>query len=213
MKKITDIHQLDINGSYTYADYLTWRFMERVELIWGKIRKMTAAPSTKHQKVLGDLHIALRNALGNNPCQVFLAPFDVRLPIGKLKEQEEINVVQPDLCVICDPNKLDEKGCHGTPDLIIEVLSPSSSTRDLKDKRQLYQQAGVPEYWVIDPFDGVAHVFIINEHGEYLNRYPITAEDTLKSETLPNLEIPMNNLFPDILEEPEKPYGEHVVRI
>lgn len=213
MKTITDINQLDLEKTYTYADYLTWRFMERVELIWGKIRKMTPAPSTKHQKVVGDLHLNLRKSLSHHSCQVFLAPFDVRLPVRKKETMKEENVVQPDLCVVCDENKIDEQGCNGAPDLIIEVLSPSSSIRDLKDKRQLYQQAGVPEYWVVDPFDGIAHVFVMDENGEYINRYPITAEDILKSETIPNLEIPMKDIFPEILKEPKELYGKHVVRI
>lgn len=126
---------------------------------------------------------------------------------------KEENVVQPDLCVICDENKIDEKGCNGAPDLIIEVLSPSSSTMDLKDKRQLYQKTGVLEYWVVDPFDGIVHVFVMDENGEYINRYPITAEDVLKSETIPNLEIPMKTIFPEILEEPRDHYGAHVIRI
>ena len=213
MKSVTDINHLDFNQTYTYANYLTWSFMERVELLWGKIRRMTPAPSTKHQKVVGDLHISLRNVLGNNPCQIFLAPFDVRLPVGKTEEKEVENVVQPDLCIVCDENKIDEKGCNGAPDLIIEVLSPSSSTRDLKDKRQLYQQAGVPEYWVVDPFDGVVHLFVMSENGEYINRYPVTAEEILKSETIPNLKIPMKEIFPEILEEPKETYGDHVVRM
>ncbi len=213
MKTITDIDQLDLEKTYTYADYLTWRFMERVELIWGKIRKMTPAPSTKHQKVVGDLHLSLRKVLAHQSCQVFLAPFDVRLPVRKKDAMKEENVVQPDLCIICDENKIDEKGCNGAPDLIIEVLSPSSSTRDLKDKRQLYQKAGVPEYWVVDPFDGIAHIFVMDENGEYINRYPITAVDVLKSETIPDLEISMKTIFPEILEEPKDHYGEHVIRI
>ncbi len=187
--------------------------MDRVELIWGKIRKMTPAPSTKHQKVIGEFHISIRNAIGNNPCQVFLAPFDVRLPVDVTDEKKVENVIQPDLCVVCDDNKIDEKGCNGAPDLIIEVLSPSSSTRDLKDKRQLYQRAGVPEYWVVDPFDGIVHVFVMMKNGEYVNRYPITAEDMLKSETITNLKISMKDIFPEILEEPKEPYGDHVVRI
>ena len=213
MKTITDINQLDLNKTYTYTDYLSWRFMERVELIWGKIRKMTPAPSTKHQKVVGELHIGLRNVLVNNPCQVFLAPFDVRLPIANTRDKREENVVQPDLCVICDENKIDEKGCKGAPDLIIEVLSPSSSTRDMKDKRQLYQQAGVPEYWVVDPFDGIVHVFIMDEEGIYFNQYPFIAEDIVQSKVISNLEIDLRTIFPEILEEPKELYGNHVVRI
>jgi len=185
--------------------------MGRVEL--GENQEDDYAPSTKHQKVGGDLHISLRNVIGNNPCQVFLSPFDVRLPVDATDEMKGENVTQPDLCLVCDDNKIDEKGCNGAPDLIIEVLSPSSSTRDLKDKRQLYQQAGVPEYWVVDPFDGIIHVFVLDENGVYINKYPVTAEDILISEIIPNLKISMKEIFPEILEEPKEAYSDHMIRI
>jgi len=212
MKYITDITDLDLNKTYTYADYLTWQFKERVELLWGKIKKMTAAPSTQHQKVLGKLHLSMGNNLKRNPCQVFVAPFDVRLPSNNAGSSQVINVVQPDICVICDGAKIDEKGCLGAPDLIVEILSPSSSTRDMKDKLKLYEQSGVPEYWVVDPFDGIIHVFVMNDDGKYLNRYPVTSEDTLRSEKIPGLLIQMEDVFPDILKEPEELYGQDVRR-
>ena len=112
MKQITDIHQLDPEGTYTYADYLTWNFLDRVELLWGKIRKMTAAPSTRHQQVLGELFVIIKNKLRNHRCQVFMAPFDVRLPMRGNRDEPVVNVVQPDICIICDYSKLDEKGCY-----------------------------------------------------------------------------------------------------
>ncbi len=210
MKPITDINELDLNKSYTYSDYLTWQFKERVELLWGKIKKMTAAPSTQHQRVLGKLHLSIGNVMKGGPCHLFIAPFDVRLPVGK--DNGEKNVVQPDLCIVCDESKIDDKGCIGAPDLIIEILSPSTSRRDMKDKLKLYQEAKVPEYWVVNPHDGIIHVFILDNIGKYQNRYPITAEDVLHSETLPGLLIKMEEIFPDILKEPEEPYGSNVRR-
>lgn len=211
MNYITDINDLNLGKTYTYADYLTWRFKERVELLWGKVREMTAAPSTLHQKVLGSLHLAVGNRIKNTNCQVFIAPFDVRLPV-KGTGSDIINVVQPDLCVVCDERKIDDKGCLGAPDLVAEVLSPSTSTRDAKDKLRLYEQAGVPEYWVVDPYAGIIHKYILASGGKYQSAYPVTAEDEIISETIPGLVFSMQDVFPDILKEPEAPYGTEVRR-
>ena len=208
MKYVTDINQLDFNKTYTYADYLTWRFKERVELLWGRISKMSAAPSTRHQKILGKLYLSIGNCLEKHPCQVFIAPFDVRLPLG-----DEVNsVIQPDLCVVCNKDKIDDKGCFGAPDLIVEVLSPSSSKRDVKDKLKLYQQAGVTEYWIVNPHDGIINVFVLDEKGNYQSRYPVSAEDELQSEAIPDLVIKLENVFPDILKEEEVDYGPNTIR-
>ena len=212
MKYVTDINDLDLNKTYTYADYITWQFKERVELLWGKIKKMTAAPSTRHQKVVGELYVAIRNTLGRGDCQVFVAPFDVRLMVKEHRDYKSENVVQPDICVVCDESKIDERGCTGAPDLIVEVLSPATSTRDLKDKLKLYEQAGVPEYWVVDPHDGIVHMFVADKNNKYQGRYPVTAEDELRSETIPSLIIQMEDIFPDILKEPEEPYGPNIKR-
>lgn len=212
MSEITEFKQLDLTGTYTYADYLTWKFSERVELLWGKITKMTPAPSTRHQQVLGELFVRIKNKPGKNPCQVFMAPFDVRLPLDEKNGEEVKNVVQPDIAVICDRSKIDEKGCFGAPDLVIEIISPSSSKRDLKEKLNLYEQAGIPEYWVVDPYLGVVQVFIAEAGGLYKNLRPVTAEDVIRSVTLPGIEINMADIFPDILKEPEEPYGPDVRR-
>lgn len=211
MKPITDINQLDLNKSYTYADYLSWRFKERVELIWGKIRKMTAAPSTRHQRVLGKLHIVIANSMEDHPCQIFIAPFDVRLPLKSKDGHTVENVVQPDLCIVCDDTKIDEKGCKGAPDLILEVLSPSSSTKDMKDKLKLYEKAKVKEYWVVEPHDGIVHAFIL-KGDKYLSKYPTTAEDMITSEVIRDLQIDLKKVFPDILREPEEGYHSEGIK-
>ena len=212
MKPITDINQLDLTKSYTYADYLSWQFKERVELIWGKIRKMTAAPSTRHQKVLGKIYVMISNKLEEDSCQAFIAPFDVRLSIEDENGELTESVVQPDLCIICEADKIDEKGCFGAPDLIIEVLSPSSSTKDMKDKLKLYEKAKVKEYWVIEPHDGLVHIFILSDQGKYINKYPVTAEDVMVSEVIEGLEIDLRKVFPDILKEPHGDYLPKGVR-
>ena len=145
------------NYTYTYADYLKFNFEERLELVKGRIMKM-AAPNTKHQAVLGNLYYQFRNSLSKQSCAVFIAPFDVRLPIQNNKKDNEITiVVQPDICVVCDQSKIDERGCLGAPDIVVEVLSPGNSKRELQNKFELYEEAGVLEYWIVAP----AEEFII----------------------------------------------------
>lgn len=136
--------------NYTYADYLKWKISERVELFRGQILKL-AAPNTSHQTISGNLHFQLKTFLQNKSCRVFSAPFDVRLPIQNRKKDNEVTtVVQPDLCVICDPEKLDARGCCGAPDLVIEILSPGNSTTEVQIKFEVYEEAGVKEYWLVN---------------------------------------------------------------
>jgi Uma2 family endonuclease len=212
MDEITDFNQLDLNGTYTYSDYATWKFRERVELLWGKIKKMSAAPSTRHQQVLGELFVIIKNILKGNRCQAYIAPFDVRLPLDENSREEVKNVVQPDITIICDSAKVDENGCFGPPDLVIEVISPTSSKRDLKEKLNLYEQAGIAEYWVVDPYLGIVQVFIAETRGKYRCLKPVTAGDIVRSVTIPGLEINMTDIFPDILKESEEPYGHGIRR-
>lgn len=115
---ITNLKQLDLNASYSYADYLLWHFNERVELIKGKIFKMSPAPSSYHQRISGELTYYLSKVFRKTSCQMYVAPFDVRLLNFKSSTVDNhiTTVVQPDLCVICDTTKIDEKGCIGAPD-------------------------------------------------------------------------------------------------
>lgn len=150
---------------YSYSDYLTWNDDERWELIDGIPYGMTPAPSTQHQRVFGRLHAKFFNYLEGKTCEIFGAPFDVRLSENE-KEEEINNVVQPDLAVICDKNKIDDKGCKGAPDLIIEILSPGTTKRDKLLKYNLYQKYGVGEYWVVDPLNENVEVFKLKD-GRY----------------------------------------------
>ena len=121
------VEEPSANFSYTYADYLKWRIEERIELFRGQILKL-AAPNTCHQIVSGNIHLYIKIFVQNKSCKVFSAPFDVRLPVQNRKRDDEVTtVVQPDLCVICDPEKLDARGCCGAPDLVVEILSPGNS--------------------------------------------------------------------------------------
>ena len=193
---ITNINQLDPNGIYTYADYLLWQFQERVELIKGKILKMSPAPNLSHQRASFRLSLFIGNYFYKTSCQAFSAPFDVRLTrFSKAKNKELTTVVQPDLCVICDPAKLDDRGCKGAPDLIVEILSPGNSRTEMKDKFQLYQEAGVLEYWIVSPIERMVQVWKLNEQGFYIGLPPVIEGDILTTPLIPNLEINLTDVF------------------
>lgn len=165
---------------FTYADYLTWPEDERWELIEGIPYNMTPAPSRIHQKILGDLHRQFSTYLLDKKCEVYAAPFDVVLPEESDEDSEIVTVVQPDLVVVCDEEKLDEKGCRGAPDLVVEILSPSTARRDLKEKLLLYERVGVREYWVVHPHEKVVEVFRLCDTGEYGKPEAFTPGDELR---------------------------------
>ncbi|MCP9766412.1 Uma2 family endonuclease [Lacihabitans sp. LS3-19] len=191
---ITDINLLDFSKKYSFADYLTWSFSERIELLKGLVFKMSPAPNTTHQRVSWELSGRLYNYFKNKDCQTFSAPFDVRLPKGSAAENEIFTVVQPDLCVICDPNKIDERGCIGAPDLVIEILSPGNTTKEMKNKFEIYEEAGVREYWLVEPNDKVVLIYIL-VNGKYQGLAPVTEEDILKSTIFEGLEMPLKEIF------------------
>ncbi|MGE5581030.1 MAG: Uma2 family endonuclease [Bacillota bacterium] len=165
--------------TFTYGDYEKWPEDQRWELIDGVPYDMTPAPSRKHQEILGELHRQFANYLKNKHCKVFLAPFDVRLPQGDEKGEMIRTVVQPDLTVVCDHSKLDDRGCLGAPDLVIEILSPYTAAKDLKIKLSLYERVGVKEYWLVQPLDRTIMVFTLQENGEYAKPAVYDRHDTV----------------------------------
>ncbi len=205
MKPITDIQQLDLTKSYTYADYLTWQFQERVELILGKIFMMSPAPGSKHQHVSIAISSCIFNYLKGKSCRVFSAPFDVVLPV---KDKSD-TVIQPDVTVVCDPSKLTEKGCTGAPDLVVEVLSKSSVAKDLHEKYNICEQAGVKEYWVVHPTEKTLTIFYLSDEGKYVPTKPLTMGDVVQSKVLPGLSLDLNEVFEDIVKEPEEDYSNY----
>lgn len=186
------IEEPDLTGTYSYSDYLTWQWTEMAELIRGKIYKMSPAPTSTHQKVSGRLFLEIGNFLKGKKCQLFSAPFDVRLPLSsKQKRDKEITtVVQPDLCVVCDPQKIDERGCLGAPDWIIEILSMHTSAKDLREKFDVYEEAGVKEYWVVHPQEQTVLVYV---YKGLLRPYLNT--DSITPATLPGLAINLGEVF------------------
>ncbi len=193
MNYITDINQLDFNKVYTYADYLLWKFEERVELLKGRIFKMSPAPSRKHQSVSSCLHGKMFTLFENRSCELFHAPFDVRLVRKNKKDEEITTVVQPDLCVVCDETKLDDRGCIGAPDLVVEILSPGNSKKEINNKYDLYEEAGVKEYWVVHPLDEIVWVYVL-ENDVYRALRPI-ADNYIVSELFPDLKIHTDDVF------------------
>ena len=161
---------LDMNKRYTYADYLTWWDDKARELIHGVIKMMSPAPRVEHARVSKNIYryfdaIVKRN---NGKCEVFYAPFDVRFPKhGETADDMIDTVVQPDICVICDLSKLDEWGCCGAPDMIVEILSPSTLKKDVTEKFVLYEEFGVKEYWIVHPKDKAITVFLLQKDGKY----------------------------------------------
>ncbi len=179
---------------YTYADYLKWKWEERVELFKGIIMKMSA-PSSKHQMIVGRLHLPIGTFLQRKSCSVFIAPFDVRLPVqNKKKDNEVTTVVQPDLCVICDKNKIDKRGCIGAPDIIIEILSPGNNKKELQNKFELYEEAGVLEYWIVVPSVEMIIIWYL-EDGKYSKSKPFTSGQIITTPILPGLEINTTDIF------------------
>jgi len=183
---------------YTYADYSSWSDDERWEIIDGVAYNMTPAPSTQHQRAAGELFVQIHNFLVDKECQVFFAPFDVRLPeADKADNEDEKNtttVVQPDITVICDPEKVDEKGCKGPPDLIVEITSPSTATKDHIEKLALYEKHGVREYWIVQPVDKIIHVYKL-EDAKYGKPDVYGGSGTMQCLIFQDLKINLEKIF------------------
>jgi Uma2 family endonuclease len=203
MSTITDINQLDQSKYYTYADYLTWRLKDRIELIMGRIFRMSPAPSSEHQQIVSALHGNMYQFLKKKNCQVFPSPYDVVLPSPSGNMD---TVVQPDITVICDFSKITEKGCLGAPDLVVEVVSRSSIRKDLHEKYSLYERCCIKEYWMVLPSERSMIIFTLDKHGVYQAAKPLTRGDKVVSHVLAGLEIDLDEIFPDVMLEPEEGY-------
>ncbi len=180
---------------YSYADVLAWDESERIELIYG-FPVMMAPPARIHQRTIRELVLQLGNYLKGKTCEVYPAPFGVRLFEQQTDLPEDVDtLVEPDISVICDPSKLDDAGCKGAPDMIIEVLSPSTQHHDRSTKFDLYQLAGVREYWIIDPAAKIVQVHIL-EDGKYHAATVYTAGMTVPVAVLDGCSIDLSAIFP-----------------
>ena len=179
----------------TYGDYLSWTDGGRWELIDGVAHDMSPAPSTEHQRLVVALILEIGQFLADRECSVFVAPFDVRLPLADEADDEIRNVVQPDISVVCDREKLDPRGCRGAPDWIIEILSPSTAARDHIEKLALYERAGVREYWLVHPDYRIVTVYCLGPDRRYGRPEIHSATDGVQSSTLPDLTIHLKTIF------------------
>ena len=188
---------LDLNKSYTYADYFKWRFEERVELIKGKIFKMSPAPNRFHQEIAGDIYHYLRVFLEKRACKAYTAPFDVRIPRKSKNDKNIVTVLQPDVCVVCDLSKLDDRGCIGAPEIVVEVLSPGNNAKELRRKYEIYEEAGVKEYWVVSPQNQWMRIYTLVDGLFHESPY-LLAGDKVTSTVLPGFSLDVTELFKDI---------------
>ncbi|ADY53271.1 protein of unknown function DUF820 [Pseudopedobacter saltans DSM 12145] len=196
-EKIYSLNDINESLTYSYSNYLNWLFDERLELIRGKIFKMSPAPLRIHQKISVNLLRALANFLQGKPCDVYTAPFDVRFPTKSKADKDIYTVLQPDLCVICDKSKLDDRGCLGAPDLVVEILSPGNNKKELLNKYEIYEESGVKEYWVVSPSDKTLLIYTLNETGKYQPSKLFTLSEEVTSSVLPGFVLSIDAVFED----------------
>ena len=184
---------------YTYADYLAWPEDERVEIIDG-VLYMQATPSPEHQEISMNLATQIAVYLKGKSCKVYAAPFSVRLLTkGDERKAEDVKkVVEPDITVVCDKSKIDNQGCKGIPDWIIEIISPSSIKHDRVTKFNQYEKAGVVEYWIVEPEGKILSVFLLQSDGRYGRPEIYTEEDKIIVSIFPDLTIDLSAVFPSI---------------
>ena len=184
-----------LDDRFSYADYYQWD-EGRWEIIDGVVYDMSPAPSRRHQKISIDFAAAIHQQLRDHSCEVYAAPFDVRLPDSETAADDEIfTVVQPDIVVVCDRDKLDDRGCVGAPELVIEIISPSTAARDLKIKRDLYEKHGVREYWLVHPLDSFVMAYRLTADGCYQKAAVFSNEDDISSTAVPEITIKLEEIF------------------
>ncbi len=186
-------------GKYSYADYLRWTIEERVELIKGKIFKMSPAPSCNHQQIVSTVLSTIYHYLKTKDSKVFTAPFDVRFPKKSKKDDEVFTVLQPDICIVCDLSKLDQRGCIGAPDLVVEILSAANNKKELKNKYEVYEESGVKEYWVISPQNQTFLAYKLSEAGKFIPTRLFVEGDIYCTELLPGFELNLEEVFSNLL--------------
>lgn len=196
--KVYSFNDIDESLTYSYAHYLNWLFDERVELIKGKIFKMSPAPSRVHQEVFGAIFNPLYNFLKNKPCKVYGAPFDVRFPKKSKEDAAIFTVLQPDICVVCDLSKLDDRGCIGAPDLVIEILSPGNNKKELLNKYKVYEEFGVKEYWVVSQSDQYILIYTLDSSGKFQPSKMFTLSEEVISSVLSGFVLKLDDVFEGI---------------
>ena len=179
----------------SYADYLSWPQDERWEIIDGVPYDMTPGPSSRHQLLSGNLYLRLRLCLESGACMVVAAPFDVRLVADEATDNDAIrSVVQPDLSVVCEPSKIDDVGCLGAPDMVVEILSPTTAFKDQTTKLTLYERHGVGEVWLVNPERETVMVYILDKD-EYRKPTEYRRGELIASEAVPAIRVELHDIF------------------
>jgi Uma2 family endonuclease len=192
-----EVNEPDLSyGNYSYADYLKWTMDEMVEIIKGRVYKLSA-PKRVHQTISIRISSKIFNLLEGQKCKVYSAPFDVRLPVKSRKNEDIFTVVQPDICVICDPTKLDDAGCIGAPDLIIEILSKGNNKKELQNKYEVYEESGVKEYWIVAPEGQFMQVYTL-VNGKYQPSKLLTLGDEIITPILPGFVLNLDEVFANL---------------
>jgi len=189
------IDDLDFSKTYTYADYYSWKFEERVELFKGNVHLMGVNPGTNHQQVLGNIACELGNFLEGKETEVLTAPLDVRLVDKSIKDEDITTIVQPDIIVFCDKNTLDDRGGIGSPSIVVEILLHGKNDKEIKLKFDLYEEFGIKEYWIVRLDEQSLTQYILNEKGKYVGKRPLTAGDIVTTELIPDFRLAMTDVF------------------
>lgn len=189
-----EVNEPDLSyGNYSYADYLKWTMDE---IIKGRVYKLSA-PKRVHQTISIRISSKIFNLLEGQKCKVYSAPFDVRLPVKSRKNEDIFTVVQPDICLICDPTKLDDAGCIGAPDLIIEILSKGNNKKELQNKYEVYEKSGVKEYWIVAPEGQFMQVNTL-VNGKYQPSKLLTLGDEIITPILPGFILNLDDVFANL---------------
>lgn len=182
---------------FTFADVLTWDEDERAEIINGEVVMMAPPPTSEHQEISMELSAQLHTYLKGKRCKVYAAPFAVRLFEKDGESPNDVDtMVEPDISVICDTSKVDKHGCKGAPDMVVEILSPSTRRHDRLTKFNLYQRAGVREYWIVDPTDKSVQVFTL-EDGHYTAKDFGATGDKVRVNVLEDCVVDLSEVFPE----------------
>ena len=186
-----------LDMTFSLEEYLALPETERMELLEG-IPYLLAAPSTAHQRIAGSIYVQLFLSLEGKPCEPFIAPTDVFLNEA---DERRPTVVQPDVLVVCDRDKIAPNGIHGAPDLIVEVLSPGNTVQDLVRKIDLYFRFGVREYWIVDPEALVLTQYVRKSDGWSLQK-SCHARGEIAVHVLPGATLDLARVFPQPPEPP-----------
>ena len=195
---ITQLSQLDLTKQYTYADYLAWRIEERLELIKGWVMRMSA-PSIAHQTIQMELILEMGTFFRNHPCRFLAAPVDVCLTRKGANDTSIKTVVQPDLLVVCDLEKIKmNRNVMGAPDLVVEILSPGNTKKEMKQKYEVYEENSVREYWLVHPTEKYAVIHSLQPDGKFRASAYFTDDDILVSPLFPELHINLSLVFKNV---------------